>query len=101
MARYKMDDGVVVDTDKAQTSWNELKTWNGKNHISVHTGDQWFHQRLYKSKKGRYYINSWSDWQGSTPDARWVTREEAVRWLLLNESEVPEDLAALSDDMVD
>ena len=101
MARYKMDDGVVVDTEKAQTRWDEQTRWNGNNHISVHTGDQWCHETLYKSSKGRYYIVSWSDWQGSTPEARWVSDEEAVGWLLLNGSVLPEDLAVLSNDMVE
>ena len=101
MARYKMDDGVVVDTEKAQTRWEEKTRWNGNNHISVHTGDQWCHETLYKSSKGRYYIVSWSDWQGSTPEARWVSDEEAVGWLLLNGSVLPEDLAVLSNDMVE
>ena len=92
MAQYKMDDGVVVDTKKAQTRWVENSSWDGRNHISVHTGGQWSHETLYKSSKGRYYIVSWSDWQGSTPVARWVSNKDAVRWLLLNGSEVPQDL---------
>ncbi len=34
-----------------------------------------------------------SQWQGSTPSARWVEPEEAAAWLLANNEELPGDLA--------
>jgi hypothetical protein len=93
MARYRMDDGVIVDTKRATEHWDEKTRWNGNNHISVNTGSQWAHQRLYRSAKGRYWIECWSQWQGSLPYARWLDRAETAKWLLLNECDVPEDLA--------
>ena len=93
MSRYQLDDGTVVDTDRASKHWNEITRWNGNNHISVATGSQWEHETLYRSAKGRYYIEHTSQWQGSTPRAQWVSEQEAARWLLLNERELPADLA--------
>ena len=101
MARYRMSDSMVVDTDKATASWQEATRWDGRNHISLATGTQWDHQTLYRSKRGRFYIEYSSDWQGSTPSAEWISNEEAVRWLMLNNHEVPEYLAALVDEVTE
>lgn len=92
MTRYRMDDGTVVDTARATGFWDEDTTWNGNNWISVATGSQWSHQRLYESRKGRYYIEHTSNFQGTTPHVEWVSPQEATRWLLANEKDLPEDL---------
>ena len=92
MARYRMDDGTVVDTDKSQKSWDEATYWDGRNHISKATGDQWTHQTLYKSRKGRYYVVHSSQWQGSRSHVEWVSPEEASRWLLSMDEALPDDL---------
>lgn len=99
MSKYRMEDGSVINTDKASSSWNEDTRWDGSNHISVATGGQWEHQRLYRSRKGRYYIEHWSDWQGSVGHCEWVSEHEAVRWLLANDEELPTDIAHLADDI--
>ncbi len=98
MARYRMSDGTVVDTEKASQSWDESTRWDGRNHISVATGTQWNHQTLYRSRKGRYYVEHNSQWQGSTPSAEWVSNEEAARWLTLCEHPIPEELQELADE---
>lgn len=92
MSRYDLD-GAIVDTDNADAHWHESTRWNGNNHISVATGSQWEHETLYRSAKGRYYIEHTSQWQGSTDRAAFVSEQEAARWLLLNERDLPEDLA--------
>jgi len=97
MARYRMSDGTVVDTANASQHWDEDTRWNGNNHISVATGSQWEHQTLYRSRRGRYYIEHTSQWQGSTPSAEWVSNEEAARWLLANEHEVPAELTTVAE----
>lgn len=51
--KYRMDDGTVVDTDRASDSWAEASYWDGNNHISKATGSQWTHQQLYRSRKWR------------------------------------------------
>jgi len=93
--------GVLVDTDKAAKAWEEATFWNGNNHISKATGDQFTHETLYKSSKGRYYIVHSSQWQGSVDYATECHPELAAKWLLLNEEELPEDLAALAGEVIE
>lgn len=101
MSKYKMEDGSVVNTDKAKNFWKEATNWDGRNHISVPTGSQWQHERLYQSTKDRFYINSWSNWQGSEDTYRYVSEAEAVTWLLQNghDESIPESLKALVADV--
>jgi len=88
MARFKLEDGALVDTDKAQASWDEALDWNGKNHISRATGDQFLHETLYKS-------------QGSQDRAGEISPEEAAKWILLNDRDLPKDLAKLEEEIVE
>lgn len=99
--RYEMSDGMIVDLDNASAKWEEDTRFDGSNHISVVTGSQWDHQMLYRSRRGRYYVESSSQWQGSTPSAEWVSNEEAARWLLTNNHEIPDDLKAAADSVID
>ena len=93
--------GVLVDTAKAAQTWEEATFWNGSNHISKATGDQFTHETLYKSSKGRYYIEHSSQWQGSHDYATFCEPEAAAKWLLLNEHDLPEDLAALAGEIIE
>ena len=99
MSTYRMDDGTVVKTENATAHWDEDTRWDGRNNISVATGTQWTHETLYRSRKGRYYVEHESQWQGSTPHAEWVSNHEATRWLLANRHDLPEDLAALETEV--
>lgn len=101
MARYRMSDGMVVDTANASRRWEEATRWDGRNHISVATGSQWEHQTLYRSRRGRYYVEHTSQWQGSAPTAEWFSREEATRWLLANDHDVPAELKTVADDLTE
>lgn len=101
MSKYRMDDGSVIDTDKAVASWKEATEFDGRNHISKATGSQWNHQTLYRSRKGRYYTLHSSQWQGSRDHVEWVSDEEAARWLLTNGHALPEDLAHLEDEITE
>ena len=98
MAIYKMDDGIWVNTDKAQAKWVGKKRWKGNQHIYVHTGSCDERQTLYRSAKGRYYIVSYDKWDS---EAYWMSDIEAVRWLLINRSAVPEGLAGFTNDMIE
>ena len=79
--RYRMADDSVVDTGNAVKHWDEATEWDGSNQISRATGTQWDHQRLHKSRRGRYWLETWSAWQGSQPHAEWLDNHEAARWL--------------------
>lgn len=92
MSRYVMDDETMVNTEKAKASWEEATSWNGNNHISKATGSQWEHETLYRSAKGRYWVEYTSQWQGSLPGARYVAPREAALWLLANAHDLPADL---------
>jgi hypothetical protein len=91
--KYRMEGGRVLDTDKASAEWEEAIDWNGQNFVSRPTGSQWEHETLYRSSKGRYYIERTSQRQGSRPHAELVTNEQAAAWLLANDHELPQDLA--------
>lgn len=99
MARYKMDDGTIVDTDNASKEWKPSQYWDGHNNIDVNTGSQWVDQYLYRSRKGRYYTVTKSRMEGCQDHAEWISNHEAARWLLLNEEEVPEELASFADEV--
>ena len=96
MAKYRIE-GVVVDTDNATARWECTNDHDGRNFICRHTGSQWDHQTLYRSRRGRYYVVSESAWQGSRPHAEWLSPEAAARWLLLNGNKVPTDLAEAAE----
>jgi hypothetical protein len=95
MATYRMTDGTILKTENAKASWEEATYWDGNNHCSVNTRSQWDHQKLYQSRKGRFWLECWSQWQGSVARAEWVSEHEAVRWLLANEHGLPKSLEAL------
>lgn len=106
MPIYKLidDDGNqcgMVDTNKALCGWEEDTVFDGRNRISVATGSQWHHEKLYRSQKGRYYLEYWSQWQGATPGARLVTHKEAAAWLLQNAGVLPDELSHLLSDIME
>lgn len=96
---YRMDDGTVVKTKNSTKSWNEDKRFDGRNHISVATGSQWTHETLYRSRRGRYWIEHESQYQGSTPHAEWISNRAAAQWLLANNHELPDDLKELEQEV--
>jgi len=96
--KYRIE-GTIVDTERATKSWEEASTHNGRNRISRQTGNQWSHQRLLRSRKGRFYIECWSDWDGSRARAEWISPEEACRWLSVNGDTLPDDLQKISEEI--
>lgn len=99
MSTYRMDDGTVVKTENATQFWKEGKNWDGNNWISVATGSQWDHETLYRSRKGRYWLERTSQYQGSGPYAGWVDNRSAVEWLLTNGYDLPAELEILRDEV--
>ena len=93
--RYTMDDETMVNTANAVKVFSEGTEWSGRNTISLATGDEWIHQTLYQSKKGRWYIETCSQWEGSKPRAKYIEPIDAARWLLKNNyklSDIPSEL---------
>ena len=94
MARYKTDDGKILNSDLAAQSWTETRKFDGSNMISCATGSQWVHETLYRSRKGSYWIETESQWQGAMPSGRQISQAEAVTWLVLNNYECPSNLVS-------
>ncbi len=94
--RIEMEDGTFVNTDNATKRFSEATGWDGKNTVSLATGNQWVHQTLFLSKKGRWYIGIDSQWQGSKSHAEYVEPVDAARWLLKNNysaKDIPSELS--------
>ena len=89
--------GRVFKTENSVKNWREDTQWDGRNQVSVPTGSQWLHERLYKSRKGTYWLVSSSQWQGSTDSAEIVSKVDAATWLVLNGHEMPTELQELAD----
>ena len=68
-------------SSKAQC-WEEDTYWDGRNHISKATGSQWNHEALWKTAKGVWVLQSWSQWEGSRETWEIVTQKRAHQWLI-------------------
>ena len=99
MTRYRMEDNTVVDTANATLQWSEDTNLDGSNHISVATGSQWAHETLYRSRKGRYYIEHTSQRHGAMGYAEWISKRAAAAWLLANDNEVTPELAQAAEEV--
>lgn len=96
---YRMDDGTVVKTENASRCWNEKTYFDGHNQISVNTHSQWTHETLLRSRRGRYWIEHSSQYQGARSSAEWISNRQAAAWLLLNEHEVLDELKAVAEEV--
>lgn len=101
MARYQVQDGTIVDTDKASRSWKQKTCYNGKDAYGVQTRSSCHSQTLYRSSSGRYYLVHESCRTGTVPEAELIGNLVAARWLTLNESVLPRELLKLVQDPVD
>jgi hypothetical protein len=70
-------------------SWDESCIWDGRNQISNATGSQWDHQRLYRTKTGRWIINGWSQWEGSLETWTEISPVDAAMWFARNGHAAP------------
>jgi hypothetical protein len=59
--------------------------------VSAMTGSGWERQRLTRTVQGEYYTTKFV-FGLSTGRRRWLTHEQAIRWLVSNDHEVPRDL---------
>lgn len=72
------------------TSYEEATEWNGSNHISVNPVGDYGHQMLYRTKGGRWILNTWSQYQGVADRYEFIDDDTAKDWLIRNN----EDAAA-------
>jgi len=86
--------GRWFDASRA-TCWPEARYFDGSNHISKATGQQWEHEKLFRTAGGVYVLHHWSDWQSSGPDRyEPISARAAAAWLVKNDHEPGKDLAA-------
>lgn len=85
--------GYIYDTNKADDCWDEQTEFDGSNHISLATGSQWNHERLFVTGNQRYFVWWWSAWQGATDKLFPLTHNEAAEWLIRNQYDLPDHLA--------
>lgn len=86
--------GQWFDADKAEC-FKEQTYWNGSNHISKATNDQWHHEAIFKTKSGVFVFNSYSNIQGSMDTYEEITKKEAAQWFAKQgflDEDIPEEL---------
>ncbi len=99
--RYRMNDGTIVDTEKASRTWEEATDWNGSNQISRNTPDQWEHETLYRSSKGRFWKEYVSGRRQGQGEAYLLEPPEAAAWLIANDHDLPDDLKEHEADILE
>jgi hypothetical protein len=71
---------------KAAEVFEQDKRWDGSNMIGVITGSQWIDESLYRTKGGRWVLNSNASRYHSGPNTyTFITGEQARDWLLRSE----------------
>jgi len=96
-----LDDDAILDSALAVKSWDEKRDWDGRNYISRATGSQRTHETLYLSRRGRYWVEHTSQWQGFRPSAQLLTKQEAIAWLALNDHGLPAELTESSLEVIE
>lgn len=92
MGRTFLTDGVTWFDESKATCYKEEVYFDGRNRVSVNTRDQWHHQELFLTAKGKWILHQWSQWQGSTDSYEEITPDQAAIWLARNKYEIPENL---------
>lgn len=88
------DTGGTLYYGAVAARYEEGTTWDGQNNISTATGSQWNHEEVVRTKRGKYYVVSSSQRQGSQTKARAMDLSEVARWLVRAEyvaSQVSDD----------
>lgn len=84
MTRINLGSGSWFSPERAECFAEDTR-WDGSNRISVPTGSQWEHERLYRTRKGVWVLHSWSQWQGSTDSYEVIGDDRARQWLIAND----------------
>jgi len=83
--------GLWFDEDKAE-SWSEDRHFDGSNQISVATGSQWEHERLYRTPSGHWIMCAWSQRHGTRASYTEIDDDVATKWLVQNGHDCAIDL---------
>lgn len=75
------------DLDAAVEIVPEATRWDGNNNISVHTPHRLDHERLIRTAGGRWVLDHWSQLQGREAVVSYITDEQALEWLMVNDSD--------------
>jgi len=92
-----IDRDHVVNTDLASGKWREERDWDGHYMCGRSSGSHWHDQVLFRAKNGRFYTVTYSRVEGENDCAEWISPTQAIRWLLLNEHILPDDLEGERD----
>lgn len=84
MQRQAIDNSRNWFNTDAATEYAQDTYWNGSNMISKATGSQWNHEKLYRTKNGKWVLNHWSQMQGSGETWEEIDDEAAAVWLIKN-----------------
>lgn len=91
--RILLSDGTGRWFDPAKASIFEEATYhNGSNWISIATGTQVDHEKLFVTAGGVYVLKAWCDCQGSGDSYEVISSKEAAIWMIKNEYELSEEL---------
>ena len=77
-----IDTGGTLYYGAVAERFEEGTTWDGNNHISTATGSQWEHEEVVRTKRGRYYVVSSSQRQGSQSKAKALDIGGVAKWLV-------------------
>nr|WP_294522511.1 hypothetical protein [uncultured Rhodopila sp.] len=88
MKRIALTDGTGAwfDAEKAW-DWVEGTEWDGRNQISLSTGSQWSHERLYRTPGDRYILKKWNS-GGGIDEYELVDAATAAAWMIRNKVEI-------------
>lgn len=96
MNRAVLGDGRWFDKEKAK-GYEDDTRWNGHNHISVATGDQWVRSKLWHTASGMWILETSGPFSMSYDYP--VQYADAMRWLIDNGhfSHVPEEFLSSTE----
>lgn len=94
MKRVALTDGSGkwFDSEKAE-NYEEDSYHNGRNFISKATGSQWEHESIFVTKSGKFILNHWSNWQGSSETYELISKDQAAEWFAkqgFQDDQIPE-----------
>ena len=98
--RFQIEE-CIVDTKSSTESWSERRYCDGSNLIGRSSRSQWHDETLYRSRKGRYYVVTTTRIDKERDRAEWMSPEEATRWLLLNDYDLPTELQKVAEEVTE